>query len=110
MAQRQSPHDFKVSGKIEAMVSRDGTTITSNNLPPDLFGGPDEEGLEGMQLADLRKEKLAKYFGKKHGDAVSIEDYRFADGAPTRGFYIDLMEEYPELFGEGFGRPDSERA
>jgi hypothetical protein len=87
-----------VNGKIEAMVFRDGITITSNNVPRDLFGGPDEEGLEGMALADLRKEKLARFFGQRYGDAVTIEDYRFADDAPTRGFDVDLMEEDPELF------------
>jgi hypothetical protein len=82
--------EIKVGNKTIGKVYNSGCCETPNSLAGRVqLGGPDEEGLTGPELAQLRAEKIAKACGGtivKGDTAMTQEEF---EARPPRQFYVD---------------------
>jgi hypothetical protein len=82
--------EIKVGNKTVAKVYNSGGSETPNSFAGRVqFGGPDEEGLTGPALAQLRAEKIAKACGgtiEKSDTATTQAEF---EARPPRQFYVD---------------------
>jgi hypothetical protein len=99
--------EIKVGNKTIGKVYNSGCCETPNSLAGRVqLGGPDEEGLTGPELAQLRAEKIAKACGGtivKSDTAVTQEEF---EARPPRQFYVDYdamnaeIERHRQVAGE----------
>lgn len=82
--------EIRAGNKTIGKVYNTGACETPNNLAGRVqFGGPDEDGLHGPELAQLRAEKIARACGGtivKSDTAVTQAEF---DARPPRQFHVD---------------------